>query len=302
MKIAIAGGSGFVGAALINELLKENHELFILTRHPEKYDKQEHIHYVGWLSEGASPERQLEDLDVFINLAGESLNSGRWTQERKRSIVESRIKASKEMHRILSVLPNKLSCLINASAVGYYGISDHETFTEASDSIGDDFLALTVKLWEKEAEKSKPYSERIVLTRFGVILGEKEGALPMMALPYKLFGGGKMGKGSQWLSWIHIQDVARAISFCINEQVMQGPVNFTAPNPVQMETFGKTIGDVLHRPHWFPVPSFLLKSVLGEMSILVLEGQKVLPTKLIQEEFTFSFPTLKGALEEIYHV
>lgn len=302
MKIAIAGGSGFVGTALIDELLKENHELYILTRHPDQHKKQKHIHYVGWLSAGASPERQLEDLDVFINLAGESLNSGRWSQERKRRIVESRVESSKEMNRILSKLPKKLSCLINASAVGYYGISDQETFTEASDSIGDDFLVRTVKLWEKEAMKSSSYSERVVLTRFGVILGEKEGALPMMTLPYKLFGGGKLGKGSQWLSWIHIQDVARAINFCMKNQTVQGPVNFTAPNPVQMETFGKTIGTVMHRPHWFPVPPFLLKAILGEMSVLVLEGQKVLPNKLIQEEFSFSFPTLKMALEDILHV
>ena len=302
MKIAIAGGSGFVGTALIDELLKENHELYILTRHPDQHKKREHIHYVGWMSAGSSPERKLEDLDVFINLAGESLNSGRWSQERKRRIVESRIEASKEMNRILSKLPKKVSCLINASAVGYYGISEQETFTESSDSIGDDFLARTVKLWEKEAMKSSSYSERVVLTRFGVILGEKEGALPMMTLPYKLFGGGKIGKGSQWLSWIHIQDVARAIAFCMKNQHVQGPVNFTAPNPVQMDTFGKTIGAVMHRPHWFPVPPFLLKAALGEMSVLVLEGQKVLPDKLIQEEFSFSFPTLKMALEDILHV
>ena len=302
MKIAIAGGSGFVGTALIDELLKENHELYILTRHPDQHKKREHIHYVGWMSAGSSPERQLEDLDVFINLAGESLNSGRWSQERKRRIVESRVEASKEMNRILSKLPKKVSCLINASAVGYYGISEQETFTESSDSIGDDFLARTVKLWEKEAMKSSSYSERVVLTRFGVILGKKEGALPMMTLPYKLFGGGKIGKGSQWLSWIHIQDVARAIAFCMKNQHVQGPVNFTAPNPVQMDTFGKTIGAVMHRPHWFPVPPFLLKAALGEMSVLVLEGQKVLPDKLIQEEFSFSFPTLKMALEDILHV
>lgn len=124
----------------------------------------------------------------------------------------------------------------------------------------------------------------------------------MMTLPYKLFGGGKIGKGSQWLSWIHIQDVVRAIAFCMKNQNVQGPVNFTAPNPVQMDTFGKTIGAVMHRPHWFPVPPFLLKAALGEMSVLVLEGQKVLPDKLIQEEFSFSFPTLKMALEDILHV
>lgn len=299
MKIAIAGGSGFVGTALIDELSKENHDIYILTRHPEKLKKQTNLTYISWLTKGAHPEKHLAGLDVFINLAGESLNSGRWTPERKRRIVESRVEASKEMNRIISMLPDKLSVIINASAVGYYGISDDETFTETSGSVGDDFLARTVQLWEKEAAKSSSYSNRLVLTRFGVILGEKDGALPMMVLPYKLFGGGKMGKGNQWLSWIHIHDVVRAIIFCMNDQRIEGPVNFTAPNPVQMDTFGKTIGAVLHRPHWFPVPPFFLKKLLGEMSILVLEGQNVLPTKLKDEGFTFSFPTLKEALQNI---
>lgn len=299
MKIAIAGGSGFVGTALIDEILKENHDIYILTRHPEKFKKQENPTYIGWLTKDAKPEMHLEGLDVFINLAGESLNSGRWTPERKRRIVESRVEASKEMNRIISKLPEKVSVIINASAIGYYGISEHETFTETSESIGDDFLARTVKLWEKEAAKSRTYSERFVLTRFGVILGEKEGALPMMVMPYKLFGGGKMGKGNQWLSWIHIHDVVRAIIFCMNDQRIEGPVNFTAPNPVQMDTFGKTIGTVMHRPHWLPVPPFFLKTMLGEMSVLVLEGQNVLPIKLKEEGFLFSFPTLKNALQNI---
>ncbi len=299
MKIAIAGGSGFVGTALIDELSKENHDIYILTRHPEKFKKQTNLTYISWLAKEAQPEKHLAGLDVFINLAGESLNSGRWTPERKRRIVESRVEASKEMNRIISMLPDKLSVIINASAVGYYGISDDETFTETSGSVGDDFLARTVQLWEKEAAKSRSYSNRLVLTRFGVILGEKDGALPMMVLPYKLFGGGKMGKGNQWLSWIHIHDVVRAIIFCMNDQRIEGPVNFTAPNPVQMDTFGKTIGAVLHRPHWLPVPPIFLKKLLGEMSILVLEGQNVLPTKLKDEGFTFSFPILKEALQNI---
>ncbi|MFF2459657.1 TIGR01777 family oxidoreductase [Peribacillus simplex] len=299
MKIAIAGGSGFVGTALIDELSKENHDIYILTRHPKKFKKQTNLTYIGWLTKEAQPEKHLAGLDVFINLAGESLNSGRWTPERKRRIVESRVEASKEMNRIISMLPDKLSVIINASAVGYYGISDDETFTETSGSVGDDFLARTVQLWEKEAAKSRSYSNRLVLTRFGVILGEKGGALPMMVLPYKLFGGGKMGKGNQWLSWIHIHDVVRAIIFCMNDQRIDGPVNFTAPNPVQMDTFGKTIGAILHRPHWLPVPPFFLKKLLGEMSILVLEGQNVLPTKLKDEGFTFSFPILKEALQNI---
>lgn len=300
MKIAIAGGTGLVGTALIKELVQDNHELFILTRNPEKYKQQEHLSYIGWLHNGATPEHELQDIDGFINLAGESLNSGRWTTERKRRIVESRITATREMKRILSTLSKKVSFVINASAIGIYGISNQLTFSENSDSIGDDFLARTVKLWEKEAVQSSSYSDRIVLARFGVILDQYQGALPMMVLPYKLMAGGTIGKGSQWLSWIHLEDVVRGILFCINHSELSGPVNFTAPQPVQMKEFGQTIGSVIHRPHWFPVPAFMLKTILGEMSILVIEGQRVVPTALLHHNFTFKYPTLQQALVQIY--
>ncbi len=300
MKIAIAGGTGFVGTALIKELVKQQHELLILTRHPEKYQSQEKLSYIGWLYDGAIPEKELEDLDGFINLAGESLNGGRWTTNRKRSIVESRITATREMKRILSTLPNKTSFVINASAIGVYGTSDQLTFSESSDLIGDDFLANTVKLWEKEALHSSPYSDRVMLTRFGVILDKDHGALPMMVLPYKLMTGGTIGKGTQWLSWIHIKDVVRAIIFCINHPQISGPVNFTSPQPVQMKEFGQIISSVIHRPHWLPIPEFILKTLLGEMSILVLEGQYVLPSTLSNQQFSFTYPTLSQALSSFF--
>lgn len=300
MKIAIAGGTGFVGTALIKELVEENHELFILTRHPEKYKKQAHISYIGWLYDGATPEKELEDLDGFINLAGESLNGGRWTPERKRRIVESRITATREMKRILSTLSKKATFVINASAIGIYGTSDQLTFSETSDSIGDDFLARTVKLWETEALQSSSYSNRVVLTRFGVILDQHSGALPKMVLPYKLMVGGTIGKGTQWLSWIHIEDVVHGIIFCMNHSEITGPVNFTSPQPAQMKEFGQTISSVIHRPHWFPVTEFMLKTTLGDMSILVLEGQRVLPTILLNQQFSFTYPSLQHALLHIF--
>jgi uncharacterized protein len=299
MKIAIAGGSGFVGTALTNELLRENHDIYILTRNPEKYKSDGSVQYVRWLSDGASPEKDLEGIDIFINLAGESLNSGRWTDGRKRRIVESRMQSSKEMVRILSLLQQKPDTVINASAIGYYGTSEATIYTEDTHSEADDFLSRTVKLWEDEAMKASPFTNRMVVTRFGVILGEKEGALPSITLPYKLFAGGKIGNGRQWMSWIHIQDVARAIIFCMNHKELEGPVNFTAPQPAQMDEFGRIVATVLHRPHWFPVPAFMLKTILGEMSILVLEGQKVIPAKLLDHQFEFSYPRLKAALQDL---
>ncbi|PLT33005.1 TIGR01777 family oxidoreductase [Bacillus sp. V5-8f] len=299
MKIAISGGSGFVGTELTEELMNQNHELFILTRNPDRKSSSNSLQYVHWLADGTKPEEILEGIDVFINLAGESLNSGRWTDERKQGIIESRVQSVKEMGRILSVVDKKPEIVINASAIGFYGTSESMEFTENSASIGNDFLARTVTRWEQEANMLKPFTSRLVLARFGVILGKKEGALPRIAMPYKLFAGGKIGSGRQWMSWIHIEDVVRALLFCIHQNEIHGPVNFVAPTPIQMDCFGKTVAQVLQRPHWFPVPSFILKMVLGEMSMLILEGQKVLPEKLISQGFTFSYPNLKPALQDL---
>jgi len=292
VKIAIAGGSGFVGTSLIEALLKEEHDLYILTRNPEKYNQTKNLRYIKWLDKDAVPEKDLRGLDIFINLAGESLNSGRWTKDRKRRIVESRIETTKEMNRILGTLEHKIDLVINASAIGYYGTSEQASFTEENETTAKDFLSRTVQLWEKEARKARAFSRRVVFTRFGLILGKKQGALPTMVLPYKLFTGGTIGSGRQLLSWIHIQDVAGAILFCIHHSEISGPVNFTAPNQVKMKEFGHSISKTLNRPHWFPVPAILLKTALGEMSILVLEGQKVQPQVLEKYHYPFLYPNI----------
>ena len=301
MKIAIAGGSGFVGQAITQLLLAEQHDIYILTRHIAKQSPHEQLTYVQWLNELDQPEKMLEQTDVFINLAGESLNSGRWTAQRKKDILNSRLAATKEINRIISVLKKKPHTLLNASAVGYYGTSITGTFTEQDYPAHQDFLSETVTRWEQEAEKANQYGVRTVLMRFGVILGKEAGALPRMTLPYKLFVGGTIGNGKQWLSWIHIDDVVKATLYCLHTKTIQGPVNFTAPEPETMKSFGKCISTVMKRPHYFPVPSPLLQLLLGEMSILVLEGQKVLPKQLEQHGYTFSFPDLVGALHDLFH-
>jgi len=296
MKIAIAGGSGFVGKALQEELLKHGHQLCILTRDPDNHRPADGVTYVRWLGDGDRPELQLEGTDAIVNLAGESLNSGRWTPARKQRILDSRLAATREVKRIIDALAHKPSVLLNASAIGYYGISRVETFTEAHARRPSDFLSETVDRWERETEGA---GIRTVYMRFGVVLGGKEGALPRMTLPYRLFGGGTVGSGRQMLSWIHIKDVVRAAIFCLEHPALAGPVNFTAPEPVAMKAFGQTIGKVLHRPHWLPVPGFMLKLLLGEMSVLVLEGQTVLPNKLLDNGFAFSHPDLEKALADL---
>jgi uncharacterized protein len=299
MKIAIAGGSGFIGRAITEELRAHKHDICILTRNPDKHKPAQGIRYIRWLQKDAHPEKELEGIDAFINLAGESLNSGRWTQKRKREIVESRIETAAEMTKILSLLEKKPECVINASAIGYYPVSESSTYTEKETKSGDGFLARTVVLWEKEAKKAKAYCGRMVIARFGVILGMDAGALPSIIMPYKVFAGGTIGSGRQWLSWIHIHDAARAIHYCLQNESISGPINLTAPAPVRMKEFGQTAGEVLHRPHWLPVPSIALKTVMGEMSSMVLEGQCVMPDVLLSHSFTFDYPLLKGALEQL---
>ncbi|WP_203363853.1 TIGR01777 family oxidoreductase [Bacillus sp. REN10] len=300
MKVAIAGGTGFVGKALTIELLKNGYEVYVLTRNTNGKTNTDQKKYVKWMTADAAPEQELQNVEIFINLAGESLNSGRWTEERKQRILESRISSTKEVLRIMGELPNKPEVLINASAIGYYPISNIETFTEASSAAGNGFLAHTVKLWEEVAQQAETLGIRTVLTRFGVILGKEDGALPRMALPYQLFVGGTVGSGKQWMSWIHLTDVARAIVFAIENKEIHGPVNVTAPSPETMERLGKALAKTLHRPHWLFVPSIALKVILGEMSTLVLDGQRVLPEKLLSHQFTFQFPDIHSALQDIY--
>ena len=207
--------------------------------------------------------------------------------------------ATGELIRIIEALPEKPSVLINASAIGIYPASLDTVYTEDSVEIANDFLARTVHDWEMKAAGLETHGIRTSFMRFGVVLGREGGALPLMVLPYKLFVGGTMGSGKQWVSWVHVLDVARAIAFAIGNDNIRGPVNVTSPSPMKMRDFGKTIGSVLHRPHWLPVPSFAMKWVLGQKSALVLEGQHVKPQVLMNNGFDFSFPTLESALNDL---
>ncbi|WP_071458741.1 TIGR01777 family oxidoreductase [Bacillus massilinigeriensis] len=304
MKVAVTGGTGLVGKALCRYLSEQGHEAIVLSRKdPEQaegaFGKDDHITFIRWLNESDKPEKELEGVDAIVNLAGASI-SKRWTEEYKKQIVESRLQSAAEIGRIISSMAVKPKVLINASAVGIYDTSHAKTFTEEDSDFGSDFLANTTKKWEAAALKAGS-GIRTVLCRFGVILDKEEGALPRMALPYRLFAGGTVGKGTQWLSWIDIKDVVRGITFAIETGELSGPVNFTAPQPVRIKEFGKVLADVLGRPHWLPAPSFAIKTVLGEMSILVLEGQKALPEKLERNGFSFQYPELKKALSDIFY-
>jgi uncharacterized protein len=297
MKLVIAGGSGFIGRKLTDLLIEKGHQVIILTRtdRPSKHQ----IKYVKWLQEGAAPEKEIGKADAFINLAGVSINEGRWTQKHQKQIYESRMTATDEILRIIRSLPEKPTVLVNASAIGIYPPSLHAVYTESSTEISDDFLGRTVHDWETKAEQASIHGVRVVYMRFGVVLGTEGGALPLMVLPYKLFVGGRLGSGEQWVSWVHVTDVARALLFAVENNHLNGPVNVTAPIPTRMEEFGKMIAAILQRPSWLPVPVALMKLALGKKSSLVLEGQQVLPEVLVKEGFKFSFSSLESALTEL---
>lgn len=297
MRVVITGGTGFVGSTLTKKLKEQGHEVIIFTRKPSS--EESGIRYIQWLTEEAAPENEISGIDAIVNLAGVSINEGRWTAERKKAIHDSRITATQEVLRIMRALPQTPKVLVNASAIGIYPPSLTAEYTEESTVVADNFLAKTVYDWERLAGQARELGVRTVFTRFGIILGKEGGALPLLSLPYKLFAGGRIGSGNQWYSWVHVEDVANAILFSLENESVEGPVNVVAPSPMHMNAFGRTVANVLNRPHWFPVPSFAMDLALGEKSIVVLEGQHVLPEKLLANGFTFQYPSLKPALESL---
>ena len=287
-----------VGRKFSNLLLSQGHEVIVLTRN--KSHQANGIQFVQWLKDDAKPELYLEDLDAFVNLAGTPLNEGRWTKKQKLKIYNSRIQTTDEIIRIFHALQNKPHVFLNASAVGIYPVSESAIYTEQTTEKAQDFLGTVVQDWENHAQYAQQLGIRTCFCRFGVILAKDEGALPLMVLPYKLGIGGKIGSGKQWVSWIHVDDVAKALLFVIEQKQLNGPINFTTPNVNRMKDFCKTIGAVLHRPYWIHIPSTTLKIVLGEKSKLILEGQQVFPEKLVNAGFEFQYASLNDALRNLY--
>lgn len=295
MRIVIFGGTGFIGKYLCTYFSNIGKDVIIVSR-SKGIVQNSLIRRVTWkdLEENIEP---LEGSDVFINLAGETINQ-RWTKKSKERILASRVDTTKKIIAIIARLKDKPKVLINGSAVGIYGMSDKESFDESSATSTEDFLAKVANEWEKEADACDK-AVRLVKLRIGVVLGKEGGALQKMVLPYKLFAGGRIGTGNQWLSWIHIEDLARLIEFCILNDKMNGVVNATAPHPITNDEFGRTIARVLGRPHFLPVPSVVFKLLLGEMALMVLKGQKVLPKKVLDYGFNYNFPTIEKAIRDL---
>jgi len=292
MKILIGGSHGLVGTALIKSLEAEGHEIFRLVRHAPTSKTE-----VEW-----SPDRysialaRIEGFDAVVNLAGESIAEGRWTDEKKRRIRESRVKGTKLLGDALANLTVPPKTFVCASAIGYYGNRGDELLTETS-APGNDFLAKVCADWEEATALATEKGIRVMNARFGVILDTNGGALKKMLPPFRMGVGGRIGSGKQWMSWIALDDVIGGIKFALANESVKGPVNFVSPNPVTNAEFTKTLGKVLSRPTIFPIPAFAIKLMFGEMGeALLLGGQRVAPARLAGGGFEFSYPQLEAAL------
>ncbi|WP_409346971.1 TIGR01777 family oxidoreductase [Paenibacillus sp. MBLB4367] len=301
MIIAVSGGTGFIGNHLIRHLLERGDEVVVVSRSDKPLcihtsdGRQSEIRSVSWsrLERDVSP---LEGIDGWVNLSGESINR-RWTAAAKKEILESRLRTTGQVADVIARLERKPKVVVTGSGMSIYGTSETDSYDEDSPARNVDFLSSVVEQWERAADRIP--AQRIVKLRVGLVLGSDGGALPPMMLPYKLFAGGRVGSGKQWLSWIHVQDMARLIAFCMDNEQIEGAVNGTGPKPATNDQFGRVLGRALGRPHYFPVPAFMLKLIFGELSVLLLEGQRVLPSKALRHGFQFRYNELEAALRDI---
>jgi uncharacterized protein (TIGR01777 family) len=292
MRVVVAGGTGFIGRPLVSALLLRGDEVVVLSRSGSPHPPSG-AQVVRWSDEWRAAVGRA---DAVVNLAGESIAAGRWSPARKRRILESRVLATRSLAGAMAAG----RVLVSASAVGYYGPRGDEPVTEA-DSAGSDFLSEVCLAWEAEATRAAEAGARVVLPRFGLVLAGDGGALPRMALPFRLFAGGPLGGGRQWVPWIHRDDAVALLLLLLDRAEAQGPVNAVGPAPLRSRDFAAELGRALGRPSWLTAPAPLLRLALGEAADgLLLSGQRALPAKAQALGFRFRHPTARQALRAIY--
>jgi uncharacterized protein (TIGR01777 family) len=314
MRIIVSGGTGFLGRPLCEIYAEEGHEVLVLTRGLATGTKRHEpgtgvpgVSQVGWVPDGTAPPNGsagswaafVDGADAVINLAGESIAARRWTDAQKTRIRETRLLATRSLAAAIASAKTPPQVLVSGSAVGYYGVAGAEPKTEQSPP-GDDFLARVCVEWEAEARKAARTGMRVAVIRTGVVIDRGGGALPRMLPPFRMFLGGPIGSGRQFMSWIHRNDWVELVRWIVRTGAVSGAVNLTAPYPVTNRGFSKALGRALRRPSLFPVPGFILRAALGEMAdALLLGGQKVLPTHALELGFHFRYPEIDRALESI---
>ena len=303
MRILVSGSTGFLGTALVETLKGQDHSIARLVRPGTSVKSVGGVHAqaVAWDPvTGRFDAAGAEGADVLIHLAGASIAGGRWNTSRKELLRTSRMDATRHLIGALGKLQRPPRVIVSASAVGYYGNRGDETLTEASTQ-GNDFLAGLCREWEAETAHGAEFGARVVNLRFGIILAAHGGALPRMALPFKLGAGGRLGDGRQWMSWLTLREAVSIVQFALATPGVTGPVNAVTPNPVQNKEFTSGLAKALRRPALFPAPAFALRLALGEMAdALLLASQRVMPSKLADSGYRFLQPALANALAEVF--
>ena len=300
MRIFITGATGFVGRMVVAKMAQEGHEIVACTRNITKAKAVlgSTVSFILTENSGALKE-QLGTCDAVINLQGENIFGGRWTTVRKKQLRESRITFAKELSDcILSLGRNAPKVLMTASAVGYYGTNVTEPIDENA-ACGNDFLAHLCRDWENEALGLNKHGIRVAALRIGVVIGKNGGAMQKLLTPFKMGVGGRLGSGKQYMPWIHLSDLVSLISVALKDDRYQGPINATAPSPTTNEEFTKVLASALNRPALFPVPALALRVILGEAASVLLYGQNVTATRLLDLGFNFQFPELPMAIDEV---
>ena len=301
MKIIIAGGTGFIGKKLVDRLIDDENSVVVLSRKsaPSRSENGGKFKYAQWDTANVGEwANHLKDAHAVINLSGEPIAGKRWTRNQKEKIVRSRIIPTGTLVSAIGRSSPKPGLLLNASAVGYYGNVPDGEIDESSPN-GTGFLSDTCVRWESESMKAAEMGVRVVNLRIGLVLSSDGGALPRLTAPFRFWAGGSLGNGKQWMPWIHVDDLISAIKFILTNYELYGPVNGVSPAPVIMKDFSKVVGKVMKRPSWMPVPSFVLRILLGEMAEMLTTGQKAIPKKLKDFGFQFKYNTLNDALTDL---
>jgi len=296
MHILLTGGTGLIGRQLCRHWLSQGHRLTVLSRSPGKVAK-----ICGAQVRGIALFEDLgqEPVDAIINLAGAPIADRLWTSRRKALLWSSRITLTETMLAWLESREQKPQVLISGSAIGWYGDGGERELTEKSAPVIDDFASQLCIAWEETAQRAEALGMRVIFVRTGLVLSAEGGFLSRLLLPFKLGLGGPLGSGRQWMPWIHIKDQIALIDFLLHQKNASGPYNACAPKPVRNREFAKTLGNVLHRPAFMPMPALALKVGLGELSSLLLGGQKAMPARLLEAGFIFQFTDLRAALDDL---